>query len=140
MNTLTALTDEQIADQWENSDVQPQILSKADAFYEGVRFAERWHAALAFARSEPRLKRGEVRALALQAGWVDTPTVRNAYAGFRLNEFAESVYAAARGLNPPPVTPLGARRLLHDVVAQILDAGHMNTEDLARLRAAWEAT
>jgi hypothetical protein len=27
---------------------------------------------------------------------------------------------------------------LFGVVAQILDAGHMNTEDLARLRAAWE--
>lgn len=32
----------------------------------------------------------------------------------------------------------GARGDLHEVVAQILDAGHMNTEDLARLRAAHE--
>jgi hypothetical protein len=29
---------------------------------------------------------------------------------------------------------------LYGVVAQILDAGHMNTEDLARLRAAYERT
>ena len=28
--------------------------------------------------------------------------------------------------------------ILYDVAGQILDAGHMNTEDLARLRAAWE--
>lgn len=28
---------------------------------------------------------------------------------------------------------------LYGAVAQILDAGHMNTEDLARLRAAWES-
>jgi hypothetical protein len=28
---------------------------------------------------------------------------------------------------------------LYDVAGQILDAGHMNAEDLARLRAAWEA-
>ncbi|OGA37776.1 MAG: hypothetical protein A3G24_06500 [Betaproteobacteria bacterium RIFCSPLOWO2_12_FULL_62_13] len=27
---------------------------------------------------------------------------------------------------------------LYEVVAQILEAGHMNTEDLARLRAAYE--
>ena len=27
---------------------------------------------------------------------------------------------------------------LYDAVGQILDAGHMNAEDLARLRAAWE--
>lgn len=28
---------------------------------------------------------------------------------------------------------------LYDVAGQIIDAGHMNTEDLARLRAAWDA-
>jgi hypothetical protein len=32
----------------------------------------------------------------------------------------------------------GELKALRDVVEQILDAGHMNTEDLARLRAAWE--
>jgi len=38
---MKAISDEQIAAEWEGSDLQPQILSKVDAFYEGVRFAER---------------------------------------------------------------------------------------------------
>ena len=32
----------------------------------------------------------------------------------------------------------GALAELYEAVAQILDVGHMNTEDLARLRAAYE--
>jgi len=31
-------------------------------------------------------------------------------------------------------------KALRDAVEQIIDAGHMNTEDLARLRAAWDNT
>lgn len=33
-----------------------------------------------------------------------------------------------------------AHRVLRDAVEQVINAGHMNTEDLARLRAAWENT
>lgn len=43
-----------------------------------------------------------------------------------------ALYAASKG------TEAGERDDLYEAVAQILDAGHMNTEDLARLRAAYE--
>ena len=38
---------------------------------------------------------------------------------------------------PPDPLPDDARAELYGVVEQILDSGHMNTEDLARLRAAY---
>lgn len=38
----------------------------------------------------------------------------------------------------PPVARLPYPPELIEIVGQVLDAGHLNTEDLARLRDAWE--
>lgn len=51
----------------------------------------------------------------------------------KLDEAATDGYAEGRKDERAEFAPLIA------AVEQILDSGHMNTEDLARLRAAWEA-
>ena len=48
------------------------------------------------AGSPQTLSREEILSLALQHGWTDAPTVRLAYQGFRLQDFAHAIVNAAR--------------------------------------------
>lgn len=66
-----------------------------------------------------------------------------------IGDFARGVIAKAIGGSDESLTDAYAEgrkdegerhKALRDAVEQILNAGHMNTEDLARLRAAWDNT
>ena len=93
----------------------------------GCREAEQQCAARVFARREQWADRW--REMAKAAGWKDTPTVRQAFWGFNISDFAERVARAESERYAP----------LMQAVEWLLDDGHMSQEHLARLRAAFEA-
>lgn len=93
----------------------------------GCREAEQQCAAKTFARRQQWADRW--REMAKAAGWKDTPTVRQAFWGFNISDFAARVAQAESERYAP----------LMQAVEWLLDDGHMNQEHLARLRAAFEA-